>query len=190
MSESFMDETLTSKLVSEYYGQIATEDVAAYRPDELEARVAAHLEIGYQRDAENANVAITRNNGISVVHIVTDDMPFLVDSVTAALVQLKSPIQLVVHPTFVVSRKTETGEITKISHAGLQHVASGDTAALSDLSTLISAGAETRIESWISVELARELTDAQAKEFVERLFSVLADVRVAVNDWPALLDRA
>ena len=190
MSESFMDATLTSKLVSEYYGQIATEDVAAYRPDELEARVAAHLEIGYQRDADTANVAITRNNGISVVHIVTDDMPFLVDSVTAALVQLNSPIQLVVHPTFVVSRKTETGEITKISHAGLQHVASGDTAALSDLSSLISAGAETRIESWISVELARELSDEQAKEFVERLYSVLADVRVAVKDWPAMLDRA
>src|SRR5690606_39733784 len=64
------------------------------------------------------------------------------------------------------------------------------TAALSDLSSLISAGAETRIESWISVELARELSDEQAKEFVERLYSVLADVRVAVKDWPAMLDRA
>ena len=190
MSESFMDATLTPKLVSEYYSQIATEDVAAYRPDELESRVAAHLEIGYEREAESPNVAITRNNGISVVHIVTDDMPFLVDSVTAALVQLNSPIQLVVHPTFVVSRKAETGEIVKISHAGLQHVASGDTAALSDLSTLISAGTETHIESWISVELARELSDEQAQEFVERLYSVLADVRIAVKDWPAMLDRA
>ncbi|XAZ33574.1 hypothetical protein AAHB37_11600 [Glutamicibacter halophytocola] len=190
MSESFMDATLTPKLVSEYYSQIATEDVAAYRPDELESRVAAHLEIGYEREAESPNVAITRNNGISVVHIVTDDMPFLVDSVTAALVRLNSPIQLVVHPTFVVSRKAETGEIVKISHAGLQHVASGDTAALSDLSTLISAGTETHVESWISVELARELSDEQAEEFVERLYSVLGDVRIAVKDWPSMLDRA
>ena len=190
MSESFMDATLTPKLVSEYYSQIATEDVAAYRPDELESRVAAHLEIGYEREAESPNVAITRNNGISVVHIVTDDMPFLVDSVTAALVRLNSPIQLVVHPTFVVSRKAETGEIVKISHAGLQHVASGDTAALSDLSTLISAGTETHVESWISVELARELSDEQAEEFVDRLYSVLGDVRIAVKDWPSMLDRA
>lgn len=76
MSESFMDATLTTQLVGEYYGQTAQEDVAAYTPDELEARVAAHLEIGYGRDVDTANVSITRNNGVSVVHIVTDDMPF------------------------------------------------------------------------------------------------------------------
>ncbi|WP_313813550.1 NAD-glutamate dehydrogenase [Glutamicibacter sp.] len=190
MSESFMDATLTSSLVSEYYGQIAKEDVAAYRPDELQSRVAAHLEIGYQREADTANVAITGNAGVSVVNIVTDDMPFLVDSVTAALVQLNAPIQLVVHPTFVVSRDRTTGAIAQLSFTSTQHVASGDTAALSDLSTLTSADTLTKVESWISVELARELSDEQAKEIISTLSKVLNDVRVAVTDWAAMLDQA
>ena len=190
MSESFMDATLTTQLVGEYYGQTAQEDVAAYTPDELEARVAAHLEIGYGRDVDTANVSITRNNGVSVVHIVTDDMPFLVDSVTAELVRLAAPIQLVVHPTFVVSRDRESGFIKKLSHSGLQHVASGDTAALSDLSTLTSLDTHTKVESWISVEVARDLSDEEAVTIVENLNKVLSDVRIAVQDWPAMLDRA
>ncbi len=190
MTESFMEETLTPTLVSEYYGQIAKEDVAAYRPNELESRVAAHLEIGYQREADHANVAITRNAGISVVNIVTDDMPFLVDSVTAALVKREAPIQLVVHPTFVVSRDRANGQIQNLSHTGTQHMASGDTAALSDLSTLVSSDSLTKIESWISVELARELSDEQAEAIITDLYHVLGDVRVAVKDWPAMLDQA
>ncbi|GAA1413685.1 NAD-glutamate dehydrogenase [Glutamicibacter uratoxydans] len=190
MSESFMDATLTPSLVSEYYGQIAKEDVAAYRPDELQSRVAAHLEIGYQREADTANVAITGHAGVSVVNIVTDDMPFLVDSVTAALVQLKAPIQLVVHPTFVVARDRANGEISQLSFTGTQHVASGDTAALADLSTLTSTNSLTKVESWISVELARELNDAQAEEIISTLHKVLNDVRVAVTDWAAMLDQA
>ncbi|GGL75049.1 NAD-glutamate dehydrogenase [Glutamicibacter protophormiae] len=190
MTESFMAETLTPTLVSEYYGQIAKEDVAAYRPNELESRVAAHLEIGFEREADHANVAITRNAGISVVNIVTDDMPFLVDSVTTALVKREAPIQLVVHPTFVVSRDRTSGQIQNLSLTGTQHMASGDTAALSDLSTLVSSESLTKIESWISVELARELSDEQAEDIITGLYQVLGDVRVAVKDWPAMLDQA
>ncbi len=190
MSESFMDATLTPQLVSEYYGQIAREDVAAYSPDELESRVAAHLEVGFSREPETANVAVTRNDGLSVVHIVTDDMPFLVDSVTSELVRLEAPIQLVVHPTFVVSRDLEQGDIKSLKSTGTQLIASGDTAAHSDLSGLLNPNSNTKVESWISVELATEISDEMAKTIVEGLQKVLADVRVSVEDWPAMLDRA
>ena len=190
MSETFMDATLTPQLVSEYFGQIAKEDVAAYQPDELRARVAAHLEVGFQRDVDSACVAVANHGGSSVVYIATDDMPFLVDSVTAALVRREAPIQLVVHPTFVVARDTSSGTITSLSPTGAQHVASGDTAALSDLSALLSSGTHTKVESWISVEIARALDDEEAAELVAELHSVLDDVRVAVKDWPAMLDRA
>ena len=42
------------------------------------------------------------------MYIVTDDMPFLVDSVNAELVRQNSAIHLVLHPLFVVTRNRET----------------------------------------------------------------------------------
>lgn len=190
VSEAFMNATLTNDLISEYYSQIAREDFAAYQPGELEERVAAHLDIGFVRQPKTANVVVKSTAGSSVVYIVTDDMPFLVNSVTTELVRQKCPIHLVVHPTFVVSRDTETGEIKSLTPTDAQHVASGDTAALADLSTLNLAGSNTEVESWISVELDHEMSEEQAEEVTTGLQSVLSDVRMAVEDWPKLMDRA
>ena len=44
------------------------------------------------------------SSGHTVVEVVTDDMPFLVDSVTMALTRRDRAIHLVVHPQFVVRR--------------------------------------------------------------------------------------
>ena len=71
----------------------------------------------------------------SVVYIVTDDMPFLVDSVNAELVRQHAPIHLVMHPLFVVTRNRGRRRLVKVarvpSHLG---ISSGDTAAMPNLS--------------------------------------------------------
>ncbi|MCW4464403.1 NAD-glutamate dehydrogenase [Glutamicibacter sp. MNS18] len=190
MSEAFVNATLNNDLISEYYKQIAREDFAAYQPGELEDRVATHLEIGFTRKPQTANVVLQSAAGRSVVFIVTDDMPFLVDSVTTELVRQKLPIHLVVHPTFVVSRDTGTDQIRSLTPTDAQHVASGDTAALSDLSTLTMQGTHTAVESWISIELDRELDPEQGEQIRAGLIGILHDVRQAVEDWPIMLDRA
>ena len=190
VSEAFVNTTLTNELISEYYSQIAREDFAAYQPGELEDRVAAHLEIGFSRTPGTANVVLQSDSGHSVLYIVTDDMPFLVNSVTAELVRQKLPIHLVVHPTFVVSRDKESGQIRSMTPTDAQHVASGDTAALSDLSTLAVPGGHTAVESWISIELDREIDAPRTEQIRAGLQGILHDVRQAVTDWPAMLDRA
>jgi glutamate dehydrogenase len=87
------------------------------------------------------------------VFVVTDDMPFLVDSVNAELVRQHAAIKLVVHPLIVATRNRETGRLVKVNrvpaHIG---TSSGDTAAMPSLSHLIAQGEDaSHMESWIAV---------------------------------------
>ena len=118
-------------------------------------------------------------------------MPFLVDSVNAELVRQNAPIHLVTHPLFVVTRNRESGELVKVarvpSHLG---IASGDTAAMPNISHLIAEGDNaSHLESWIAVEIDH-VDDAKRAELLEGMAKVLDDVRAAVEDWPTMRDKA
>ncbi|GAA1495725.1 NAD-glutamate dehydrogenase [Paeniglutamicibacter kerguelensis] len=191
MSETFIAETLTADLVGTYYGQLAPEDAAAYSPEQLESRVVAHLAVGWERDPKSARVSITRHAGTTMVYVVTDDMPFLVDSVTAEIVRQKAAINIVVHPTFVVSRDSEHGRITSLETVPAhEHLASGDTAAMPSLSALVAKNRDTAIESWIAVELGGDPSDETVESLIAGLERILVDVRAAVEDWSAMRNKA
>jgi len=89
--------------------------------------------------------------------IVNDDMPFLVDSIAAAISAADLDIDRLIHPVVRVTRNAD-GEIGDIGGAGTP-------------------------ESMIYVEMER--ADARARrDLVRRLHAVLTDVRDAVTDWP------
>src|SRR6476661_5834321 len=175
----------------DYYEHLAEEDARAYGEDVLTARSQAHLATAATRQPGVANIVIADEAESSVVYIVTDDMPFLVDSVNAELVRQKSPIHLVIHPLFVVTRNRDTGDLVKVarvpSHLG---ISSGDTAAMPNLSHLIAQGDNaSHMESWIAVEIER-VDDAKREQLIEGLSRVLGDVRAAVEDWPKMRHKA
>jgi glutamate dehydrogenase len=91
--------------------------------------------------------------------IVNDDMPFLVDSIAAAIAQANLAIDRIIHPVIRAGRDG-TGALEAVGGTG-------------------------RPESMIYIELER--ADArERRDLVATLFAVLADVRAAVSDWPAL----
>ncbi|HEU0044241.1 NAD-glutamate dehydrogenase [Sphingomonas sp.] len=91
--------------------------------------------------------------------IVNDDMPFLVDSIAAAIADRGLAIDRIIHPVIRASRNT-SGVLEAIGGAG-------------------------QPESVIYLELER--ADArERRELVEGLTQVLADVRAAVADWRRL----
>ncbi len=102
----------------------------------------------------------------SVVEIVNDDMPFLVDSVSMVLAQAGIAIHLLVHPILATGRD-------------------GDGALL----TLDAAQPGTAgLESVMHLEIDRQ--DAAAQQRLRaRLEAVLAEVRSAVADWRPMRDR-
>ncbi len=99
--------------------------------------------------------------------IVTDDMPYLVDSITTELNRHEAEILLLVHPLLRV-RRDVTGGLRGI----LGVCADDDPAAMADEQT----------ESWIHVELAPPRDRDTAEALAADLRHVLDDVRVAAED--------
>ncbi|TFD52292.1 NAD-glutamate dehydrogenase [Cryobacterium frigoriphilum] len=177
--------------IADYYEHLAEEDAAGYTSATLEARALAHTEVAQTRPAKTANVSIRTEPGRSVLYIVTDDMPFLVDSVTAELVRQNSAIHLVVHPLLVVARNRATGDLTGVNRMPASvGVSSGDTSAMTSIAHLIATGDDaSHLESWIAVEIDRASEEAQAS-LIAGLGKVLGDVRAAVDDWQLMLVKA
>ncbi|WP_104089498.1 NAD-glutamate dehydrogenase [Arthrobacter sp. GMC3] len=178
-------------LIADYYVHLAQEDAAAYAPAILNARALAHKRVAMDRAPGTIKVDVLDERDASVVYIVTDDMPFLVDSVSAELVHQNLAIRLVTHPMFVVSRDRKSHTLTGInkvpSHAG---VASGDTSTMPSIAHLIAAGDNSsHLESWIAVEIEKA-DDAEKQALVSGLTKVLENVRAAVEDWPAMREKA
>ena len=99
-------------LVRRYYRHTAPEDLLGRDPVDVLGAVVSHRRAAQNRPQGTAVVhAFTPSveghgwsAGHTVIEIVTDDMPFLVDSVTASLGVQGRAIHLVVHPQFVVRR--------------------------------------------------------------------------------------
>ncbi len=171
------------ELLEPYLRHVDAEDLAERSDADRLAMVASHLRLACDRPQGTAAVAVCTPSperdgwsalGRTVVEVVTDDMPFLVDSVTAALSDLEVVIDLVVHPIIAVERDVA---------GGLRRIAA------TDLPTAdVPAGAVR--ESWMHVEVERISDSDQLSTLRSRLLSVLDDVRAAVEDWPRMRQQA
>ena len=104
--------------------------------------------------------------GHSVIEIVNDDMPFLVDSIIGELDRRNLDVHLLVHPVMPVARD-----------------ASGN---------LVGVGAETsnsRSEAVMHIQVTEQADGAVLRDLSSSLGSVLADVRRAVRDWRPMRNR-
>ncbi len=105
-------------LLRRYYRHVAAEDLFDRDPEELLAAVLAHRELAVHRPQGRVLVRVTTAEADdadvraqhTVVEVVCDDMPFLVDSVTAELSRHGRAIHLVIHPQLVV-RRDVTGQL-------------------------------------------------------------------------------
>ena len=85
-------------LTEAYYGHIAEEDLRQIGPDQRRQGVAAHVKLAAQRSTAAPAISVTTVGHRSVVQVVTEDMPYLVDSVTSEVTRCGHAISLVVHP--------------------------------------------------------------------------------------------
>ncbi|MGO4857780.1 NAD-glutamate dehydrogenase [Arthrobacter sp. 2MCAF14] len=161
--------------LAEYYSQVPPEDLRSHSPETLRARAGHHLKVASSRAPGQAAVGILTELDASVVAVVTDDIPYLVHSVTAELTRGDTSINLLVHPAFRVLRDP-------VSHQLLE-VCLGISAAGASGGTPPEAG-ETEV--WIAAEIGRLPDAAAAKELTENLQRVLDDVRVAADDAAAI----
>ena len=166
---------LRRRFLRAYFRGVGEEDLSQRSADEMARTALRQLETGYQRPAGRALVEVFNPgadaNGLSsphtVVMIVTEDMPFLVDSLGVALSKAGIAIHLLIHPVMWVKRDGR-GRLLDVTHGA-------EEGALS--------------ESWQLYEVDRQTDATQIAALKAKLESVLADVRRSVEDWPQMRER-
>ncbi|WP_329526548.1 NAD-glutamate dehydrogenase [Streptomyces sp. NBC_01462] len=165
-----------------YYLHTAPEDLTDRDPVDVFGAAFSHYRLAENRPQGTASVRVhtptVEENGWtcshSVVEVVTDDMPFLVDSVTNELSRQGRGIHLVIHPQVVV-RRDVTGELIEV---------------LPGRPVADELSHDAHIESWIHVEIDRETDRADLKQITADLLRVLSDVRESVEDWEKMRDAS
>ena len=153
-------------LLQRYYWSEPAAEVIGHDPAELAGLALGHLTLAEVRPQGSATIDVERlPDGRAVVRIITDDMPFLVDSVTAEVVRQGIELRHVVHPIVVV-RRGVTGRIQ----------------AFCDSADAASCGPDALSESWMAVVLDGPLDDEGAGDLIAGLRTVLADVRAVDED--------
>ncbi|MGX1882839.1 NAD-glutamate dehydrogenase [Streptomyces sp. NPDC055287] len=183
-SEGTPDRDTLLAYLQRYYLHTAPEDLADRDPVDVFGAALSHYRLAENRPQGTANVRVhtptVEENGWtcshSVVEVVTDDMPFLVDSVTNELSRQNRGIHVVIHPQVTV-RRDVTGKLIEVLPA---EGARRDEKLPHDAC----------VESWIHVEIDRETDRSDLKQITADLLRVLNDVREAVEDWEKMRDSA
>src|SRR5882724_643654 len=97
---------------SHFFRRISTDDIAARPIETWGGMILALLEFVRVRKAGVPSVRVFNPNltqdgwesSHSVIDIVTDDMPFLVDSVSIAIAQAGLSLHAVIHPVYNIER--------------------------------------------------------------------------------------
>ncbi|HKX10586.1 MAG TPA: NAD-glutamate dehydrogenase domain-containing protein, partial [Stellaceae bacterium] len=172
------------RFVNQFYGHVPPEDVVPRGADDLYGAALSLWQFAQERAPGRAKLRAFNPRldaegwraGRTVIEIVNDDMPFLVDSVTAALNGLGLTVHLVIHPILRVTRDAK-GKLVSLLDPEASDGPGGNGAAVA------------LRESAMHVEASEQTNPQRLAEIASTLERVLADVRAAVTDWRTMVER-
>lgn len=159
-----------------FFGTVSAEDAAVITPLQREKIGSAFWDFMQRRKPRQALVRVYNPEpgqhgwqaNCSVVEIVHDDMPFIVDSAMGAINRLGLVVQLVVHPVLRVSRDAQ-GLVQQVTDDDSAH-------------NMVA-------ESLTHIRCDEIRDPQQIKTLQHNLTKVFADLRAAVGDWSPMLKR-
>jgi len=164
-----------AEFVRRYYALVAPQDILTENEGELVGAALALWELASRRAEGECRLRVYNpdpsvdgyDSDHSVVEVVHEDMPFLVDSVIGELNRRGRTVHLVVHPVVTVRR----------DDAGRR------------IGGLDAAGEDALRESLIQVEMDQETSPEALETLRKALERVLADVRTVVGDFAAMREE-
>ena len=156
-----------------HYFEMSSQDTLKARPPEALLRTAyAHWKLLRRREPGEALVEVDapRGNGshdMAVLRTVTDDMPFVVDTLTMAVRHAGSPIDWSVHPVMRIQRDAE-------------HVA--------QQSSGLDAGQQPP-ESLVHIEFEALPDQGDYEKLRQNVLAVLGELRAVVSDFDQMKAR-
>ncbi|MEK9644360.1 MAG: NAD-glutamate dehydrogenase, partial [Alphaproteobacteria bacterium] len=161
---------VVERFVRDFFANVSPKDCSEADPEALAGAVQSAWAHVQTRKAGAAKVRVFNldpekddwNVGHTIVEIVNDDMPFLVDSVTAELNRRNLTVHLVIHPIMAVVR-TRAGKLSDVLDA--------------------AEPPDGQRESIMHIQVTEQADPAALKELRGGILRVLGDVRTAVEDW-------
>lgn len=152
-----------------FLNAISGDDLVHVEPSVLDQVIAHQEQLGRNRVAGQCLVEVSNpsdttpqwRNSHTAIHIISDDMVFIVDSITALLSEQSLLIEQIIHPLLFIERDTK-GKIVEVC-------------------TERRAGFTG--ESHIFIQLNRRLTDDQMASLQHDLAAVMEDVQYGTKDW-------
>jgi glutamate dehydrogenase len=164
--------------IRQYYRNTSLDDLRDREVSDLAGAALSHLRLALARRPGSPQIHVFNpalqthgwNARHTIVQIVSDDKPFLVDSTSMALNRHGNYIHLTVHPV-LHTRRDDQGRLLEIPPP--EH-----------------AGPDARLESFMHLEIDRETAPEVLESLATELERVLGDVRSACQDWGAMKARA
>src|SRR5882672_1312850 len=163
---------LSARLLRAWRADLPAADWVAAGAIALRAAAAAQLRFGRRRAPRETLLRVSNprpedapDGSYSVVELITDDMPFLVDTLTMSLAETGHAVQLIAHPILQVVR----GRSGRLLRMGERRAAQ-----------------TPRNESWQYLRIDRIADEQERGALRARLLAALADVRSACEDWQAM----
>ncbi|MFZ2493989.1 MAG: NAD-glutamate dehydrogenase [Thermoanaerobaculia bacterium] len=162
------------QFIRRYFAHVAPDDVIYTSFDTLLGGALSLWELGSSRKPGTALVRVFNpsegwTTEHTVLEIVNDDMPFLVDSVTAEIARRDRKMHLLLHPVVRVRRD-----------------ASGRRLEVTNTATTAS---DAIVESYMHLEFDQETEPAELDAIRASIENILGQVRLAVSDWKAMRAR-
>ncbi|MEY2151513.1 NAD-glutamate dehydrogenase [Rhodanobacter sp. 115] len=151
--------------ISAFFARVSANDCALHAPATWATLIAGLLDFVQQREPGRASVRVVSADvgGRHLLQVVTDDMPFLVDTVSM-VVSASTSIHVVIHPVLKAVRDA-AGRLQRFDDA---------------------AGHAESVMYFEIDPLADQAAQEQLRAGVE---AALDDVRLAVDDWAAMRSK-
>ena len=169
---STLPSTLSRVFLRAYYANVEVEDLEAREPKELATIALSHLTFARRRRGRALvrvfNPTMREHGYVSahtIVEMVNDDMPFLVDSIGLALTKRSLTLHFLTHPVFAVARDG-SGVLKSVLERGQA-----------------DAGQKQRLESFQHIEVDRIVDPESLSALQSEIERSLRDVRIVYADW-------
>ena len=162
---------MCAAFASEYYRLIAPEDLSERSPLDLYGAAMAHWHLAQHRVPQECNVHVYTpqveahgwQSPHTVIEIITDDMPFLVDSASMEVTRHGYAIHLILAPVIHVRRDAQ-GQLLEVFPPD-------------------AAQGSAITEALLHIEVDQQREPAVLDELRRDLVRVLGQVRAVVDDW-------
>lgn len=157
------------EFVEIFYQQNQQRDFEGYSIEELYKLALASFEFFKNRKLKQPKIKIINQDksdfDYSLIEIVNDDKPFLIDSIVALIIKEGLEIKNIVHPIYAVERD-KTGDLLEIAK---------------------SVKLQKNKESVIQIHINGAIAEKESGGIIKKIEKLLENIAVVVDDWKEIV---